>query len=137
MATKIRRVDYFYTSVKDQPGAAYEVLSALAARDVNLLAFGLVPLGPNRAQITLFPENVEKLAAAAERLGLGLDGPYAALLVQGDDRLGAAAAVHARLRDANINVYASNGVTDGEGSFGYVLYMQHGDIEAALSVLED
>jgi hypothetical protein len=35
MAFKIRRVDYFYTTVKDEPGEAYKVLSLLAGLGVK------------------------------------------------------------------------------------------------------
>jgi hypothetical protein len=135
MALCIRRVDYYYVVVHDRPGEAYELLSQLAAGDVNLLAFHALPMGPDRAQLTLFPERLEPLAVVAERLGLVLDGPHPAILVQGDDRLGALAEVHARLGQARINVYASNGVTDGQGSFGYVVYVQPRDIQAAVRAL--
>ena len=40
-----------------------------------------------------------------------LDGPHAALLVHGDDRLGALAEIHERLHGVTINVFASTGVT--------------------------
>jgi hypothetical protein len=135
MALNIRRVDYYYVTVHDRPGAAYELLSQLAAGDVNLLAFHALPIGPDRAQLTLFPERLDALAAVAERLGLVLDGPHPAILVQGDDQLGALADVHARLGHSQINVYASSGVTDGHGSFGYVLYVQPRDIQAAVRAL--
>lgn len=135
MPLHIRRVDYFYTTVTHRPGEAYKLLSRLAAGEVNLLAFAAVPLGPERLQLTLFPDNVENLAAVAERGALVLDGPHPALLVQGDDRLGALADVHARLFDAKISVYASSGVTDGKGSFGYVLYVQPQDIDSATAAL--
>jgi hypothetical protein len=102
---------------------------------VNLLAFHALPIGPDRAQLTLFPERLDALAAVAERLGLVLDGPHPAILVQGDDQLGALADVHARLGHSQINVYASSGVTDGHGSFGYVLYVQPRDIQAAVRAL--
>src|SRR5215207_8085346 len=39
----------------------------------------------------LFPEDPNKLVAEARAVGLSLDGPYHALLVQGDDELGALA----------------------------------------------
>lgn len=136
MPCKIRRVEYFYTRVKDRPGEAYKLLSRLASGEVNLLAFGAVPVGPDCAQLTIFPENVEDLARAAERLGLVLDGPHPALLVRGDDRLGAFADVHERLSEANINVYSSNGVTDGRGNYGYIMYVQPSDIDAALAALD-
>lgn len=80
MALNIRRVEYFYTSVEDQPGKAYKLLSQLADIGVNLLAF-------------------------------------TAILVQGDDELGALKEIHKKLFQVNVNVYASNGVTDGKGSF--------------------
>jgi hypothetical protein len=41
-------------------------------------------------------------------------------LVEGDDELGAFASVHERLAKAHVDIYASSGVTDGQGSFGYV-----------------
>ncbi|UCE86633.1 MAG: hypothetical protein JSU66_02535, partial [Deltaproteobacteria bacterium] len=64
-----------------------------------------------------------------------LDGPHPALLVQGDDELGALAGVHALLHEANVNVYASSGVTDGKGSYGYVIYVRPEDYERAAAAL--
>ena len=61
------------------------MLSALAERGVGLLAFTAVPSGPELAQFALFPDDPNKLAAEARAAGLALDGPYHALLVQGDD----------------------------------------------------
>ncbi len=135
MATKIQRVEYFYTTVRDRPGEAFKVLSQLAADGVNLLAFVAMPLGPESAQFTLFPESVETLLRAAVGAGLDLDGPHSALLIQGDDRLGALAEVHSKLYAARTNVYASNCVTDGAGAYGYIVYVRPGDIETALSAL--
>jgi hypothetical protein len=135
MAIDIRRADYYQTRVRDRPGEGYKLLSWIAAQDVNLLAFSAVPLGPDRAQLTLFPDRVERLAAVAEKSGLVLEGPFPAILVQGDDKLGAFAEVHAKLYDAGVNVYACSGVTDGRGAFGYVLYVQPSEIERAVSAL--
>jgi hypothetical protein len=42
----VRRVDYFSTTVKDQPGEAYQLLTTLADLGINLLAFTAVPIGP-------------------------------------------------------------------------------------------
>src|SRR5215475_4723313 len=107
MALNIRRVDYFYTMVKDQPGEAYKVLSLLASLGINLLAITAVPFGPMNTQLTLFPEDSTQLRIQAERSGLKLEGPQPAILVQGDDRFGALAKVHMRLYQADVNVYAS------------------------------
>jgi hypothetical protein len=133
MPFTIRRIDYFYATVRDEPGAAHRILSQLSGLGVNLLAFNAVPIGPARTQLALFPEDDDKLRAAARSARLALDGPHPALLVQGDDELGALASVHERLSAAGVDVYASSGVTDGRGSFGYVVYVREDQFEKAAS----
>ena len=58
-----------------------------------------------------------------------------ALLVHGDDELGAAAGIYEKLFQAGVNVYASTGVTDGRGCFGYVLYVRSGEFAQAVEAL--
>jgi hypothetical protein len=135
MAFGIRRADYFYTTVRDEPGSAHRILSQLAGLGVNLLAFSAVPVGPSRVQLAIFPEDVDKLLAAARAAQLALDGPHPALLVQGDDELGALASVHERLAAAGVDVYSASGVTDGRGSFGYVVYVREDQIGSATGAL--
>jgi hypothetical protein len=134
MALRIDRTSYYYTMVPDRPGEAYRLLSHLATEQVNLLAFNAIPMGLH-TQLVLFPENDDALIRTASKAGLDLTGPHAALLVRGDDELGALAEVHGTLVDAKVNVVASNGVTDGKGSFGYVIYVRSEDIEAAAQSL--
>ena len=136
MAFKIRRVDYFYTTVTDQPGEAYKVLSLLSSLGIDLLAITAVPFGPMNTQLTIFPEDTGKLRSEAQKAGLKLDGPQPALLVQGDDKLGALAEVHMKLYEANVNVYAASGVADGKGSYGYVIYVRPDDYERAVTALK-
>ena len=136
MAFTIRKVEYYYANLRDELGATYRVLSLLAERGVNLLAFTAVPSGPSLAQFTLFPEDPGKLVAESRSAGLALDGPYHAVLVQGDDELGALANVHERLARAHVDIFASSGVTDGRGAFGYVVYVREDQFEQAASALE-
>lgn len=135
MAFQIRRVDYFYATVKDQPGEAYKLLSLLANLGINLLAITAVPFGPMNTQLTIFPEDTGKLLSEAQKADLKLDGPQPAFLVQGDEKLGALAEVHMKLYEANVNVYASSGVTDGKGSYGYIIYVRPDDYERAAMAL--
>ena len=135
MSTKIRRVEYFYTTVKDEPGEAYHLLSLLSDLGVNLLAFTSVPVGPMHTQLTLFPEESAILVSESKKAQLSLGGPHPAFLVQGDDRLGVLTDIHVKLFEADINVYASNGVTDGRGSFGYILYVRSDQFDRAARVL--
>jgi len=136
MGYTIRAVDYFSTTVQDQPGEAYKLLSQLAELGIDLLAFTAVPIGPSRAHLTLFADDDERLLEAARRANLALDGPTPALLVQGDDSLGALAHVHEKLARAEVNVYASSAVTDGHGSYGYVIYVRPDEFERAMWALE-
>jgi hypothetical protein len=135
MAFTIRRVDYYYANVRAERGAAYHVLEQLASLGVNLLAFTAVPSGPDFAQFALFPQDPNKLAAEASAAQLPLDGPYHAFLVQGDDELGALASVHEQLFGAGVDVYASSGVTDGRGAYGYVVYVREDQFEHAAEAL--
>jgi hypothetical protein len=135
MAFHVRRIDYFSTTVRDDPGEAYQLLATLANLGVNLLAFAAVPIGPLHTQLTIFPEDSAKLANEAKMDRLVLDGPHPALLVQGDDELGALAGLHMKLMKANVNVYASTGVADGGGSFGYVVYVRPEQYSLAVAAL--
>jgi hypothetical protein len=127
----IRRVEYFRIVVQDRPGEAYQLLSNLAGAGVNMLAFNAVPLDAAHTQLILFPEDGAQLGETSDRLGLELDGPHPAILIQGDDRLGALCDIHAQLFDADVNVFSSNGVADGRGGFGYVVYLRPENMEAA------
>lgn len=135
MPFTIQRVQYFYTTVKDQPGEAYKLLNMLADMGINQLAFSAVPFGPNSIQLAIFPEDPAKLIREAELASMIIDGPHHALLVQGDDELGALAQLHQQLYEADINVYAANGVTDGRGSYGYLIYVKEEDYERAARTL--
>jgi hypothetical protein len=135
MTTKIRRVDYFYATIKDQPGEAYKVLSHLEQLGINLLAITAVPTGPDNTQLTIFPEESIMLTTEAKKVGLKLDGPYRAFLIQGDDELGALSVIHMKLFKANVNVYASSGITDGKGGYSYILYVRPNQYELAAESL--
>lgn len=135
MAQGIRRVDYFHTTVPDQPGEAFRFLSALAEVGVNLVAFTAVPVGPSRTQLTVFPDEATLFETHMARLGVELDGPWEALLVQGADAPGALVGIHERLYEADVNVYATSGVASGDGGYGYVIYLRPDEVARAVEAL--
>ena len=136
MPTQIRRVDYFYTSVAAEAGAAVDVLDQLALLGVNLLAFAAVPTGPMRTQLTMFPEDRTLFEAAARNAGIAIDGPYPALLAQGADRHGVVASILGRLAAAGVEVYASSGMASGASSYGYLVHVRPNDIDNAVAALD-
>jgi hypothetical protein len=136
MAYTVHKIYYFYTTVEDKPGEAYKLLTALADSGINLLAFNAVPIGPVHTQLSLFPEDDNQMINQARKTGLKLEGPYPALMIQGDDELGALVEVHAKLYQANINIYASTGVTDSKGNYGYLVYVRPEDHDRAAKALK-
>lgn len=136
MAYSIRRVDYFYTTVQDKPGQAYELLIQLAKLGVNLLGLSAIPMGPDATQLTIFPDDTNALTSAALRANIPLNGPHRALLVQGDDEMGALAGVFARLAETEVNVYASYAVADGKGQYGDILFVRPEDYDRAVKALQ-
>ncbi len=135
MSFKVQKLNYYYTITQDKPGEAHKILSVLADVGVNQFAFNISHIGPERSQITLFPEDDAKLISVAERAGLSLDGPYHAILVQGSDKLGALVEVHERLNNANVNVASSTAIADGQGSYGYIIYVRPDEYEEASEAL--
>jgi predicted amino acid-binding ACT domain protein len=135
MAVDLRLIEYFRTTVKDQPGEGLAVLSALATEGVNLVAFTAIPHGQTETQLMLFPESAPALVGCAARTGIPLDGPHRAIFVTGDDELGAIADIHRILAHADLNIIASTGLADRCGTFGYIIHLREADIAAASHVL--
>lgn len=128
-------MEYFYARVAGAPDKAYGLLGQLAEEDISLLAFSAVPYGEGHVELTLFPEDSARLVQAAGKLRWNLAGPQHAVLIQGDDQLGALADIHNCLSEAQVTVYASSGVTDGSGRFGYVIYIREEDhLDAARAI---
>lgn len=135
MALSVRSVEYYYATVLDRPGQAAEMLQLLSEGGVDLLAFSIVPTGPTHTQLMVFPESTNQLLETTRRAGLDVTGPHYAILVQGDNELEALVEIHQKLADASVNVYASSGVTDQKGGFGYVLYVRPEDFKQAATVV--
>lgn len=135
MAFSVRTVTYFYTRVRADPGKPYELLARLADEDVNLMAFSAVPFGPNHVELTIFPDRIDNFLNVAKEMELVLTGPQHAVLINGDDHLGALAEILKALLDAGVDIYASTGVTDGQGGYGYVIYFKEGDYDRAAKAL--
>ncbi len=131
----IRRVSYFYATLQDQPGEAYQMLNQIAELGVNLLALTVIPMGVNTTQMTIFPEDDREFESITQKAGLKIQGPHPAILVQGSDRVGALTEIHQKLFSTGVNVAASSGVSDGKGSFGYVIYVRPEMFETAAEVL--
>jgi len=135
MSLSVRNIEYFYVRIHEAPEKAYELLAQLASQEVNLLAFSAVPFGPNHVELTIFPDQSKTFVQLAEKQGYKMTGPFHALLVQGDDHLGTLAEIQRMLLEAHVRIYASSGVTGGNGRYGYVIYLKEEDHERAAKAL--
>lgn len=136
MASTVKEVDYFYAVVADKPGEGRKLLEFLSEQQVDLLALTAFPLGNGQSQLDFFPTDSELLKKAAEDANVPLVGPKKAFLIQGEDRIGALYDSHLKLSNAGINIHASNGVVDGTGRFGYVIWVNPDDYESASKALK-
>ena len=135
MADTVLRVDYHYLTVPDTPGEGERALAVLREGGVDMLAFLAFPTGDGRSQIDLVPKEPAVPTAATERAGYTLSGAKHALLVEGDDRVGAVEATTSKLAAAGVNVTAAAGVGDGSGHFGMILWVVAVDYERAAGAL--
>jgi len=135
MADVVRRVEYQYVVVPDRPGEGLRVLEALRRAGVNLLAYLGFPVEGGRAQLDLVPENPEALRRLAAQEGWQLSAPKRAFLIQGDDRVGAAADHIRKLSEAGLNITAAAAATAGAGRYGMVLWVKPEDYERAAQLL--
>jgi hypothetical protein len=136
MAFNIKKVEYFNITVDGHVGEGSKLLSFFSGVGISLLAFKSVPLEANRTQFTLFPNDSSKMINGAKKTGLELDGPYSAVIIQGDDESGALADIYEKLSKAGINVNESSGIADIQGWYGVILYLDQEDCEKASAALE-
>ncbi|MFH1687596.1 MAG: hypothetical protein ABIE70_08770 [bacterium] len=136
MSSIVKEVEYYYSLVADKPGEARKLLEFLSEKNVNLQAFTVFPTGDGRSHLDLFPVEPQALKDAAEDAKVPIVGPKRAFLIQGEDRVGALYEFHLKLSNAGINIHASNGVVEGTGRFGYVVYVNEEDYDKAAEALK-
>ncbi|MCP4582747.1 MAG: hypothetical protein GY839_14145 [candidate division Zixibacteria bacterium] len=136
MSENIKTIEYYYSVVTDEPGRGRRLLEHLSEKSINLISFTAFPIGSGRSQISFIVENSELLIEAAEDAGINLVGPMRALMIQGRDRVGALHDHLLRLANAGINVTAANGVIDGGGRYGFVIWVKQEDVDKAAEALK-
>lgn len=136
MATVVRKIDYYATTVPDKAGEGHRILSELAREGVNLLAFSGFPAGEGKAQVDLVPEDAASFGAAAERIKLKTRKPKRAFLVQGDDdRVGAVAETVGKLAAEKIPIIAAQALSAGAGRWAMIVWVSPARWEKACRAL--
>lgn len=134
MLDRVRLADYFYVKTADKPGEGARVLDHLKDTGVNLIAFHAFPTG-GRAQIVFIPSDVAAFKAAARQAKWKVVGPKKALVIEGEDRVGALMDYFMTLGQAKINVTACDAVSAGAGRFGAVIWVKARAVNRAARLL--
>jgi hypothetical protein len=127
-------MDYYYVLVPDKPGEGARILDELRSTGVNLVAYSGFPSGRG-AQLDFVPVDSAAFKAVARQKKWKVKGPKRAFIIEGDDRLGACAAVLDRLAAAKINVTAMDAVAAGGGRYGAILWVSPRDVKRAGAIL--
>jgi len=135
MADVVKQVDYYYTTVPNQPGEGARIFANLKEAGVNLVAFIGFPLGEAQAQLDMVPADREAFLKAAAEADIKLVGPKTAFLIQGEDQPGALVDVMQGLEKAGINATAVHAIASGGKRFGAILWVKPHDTDKAARAL--
>ena len=131
----VRKASYYSMKVPQRPGAGAQLLAALKAAKVNLLAFTGFPASGG-AQVDFIPKDNATFMHAARKAKLKVSGRKTVFLAQGEDRVGALTQVLGRLARAKINVVSLQAVTAGKGRYGAMFWVKAKDVGRASRVLK-
>ncbi|MEX2151082.1 MAG: ACT domain-containing protein [Steroidobacteraceae bacterium] len=131
----VRKASYYSTKVSQRPGSGAQLLAALKAAKVHLLAFTGFPAGGG-AQVDFIPKDNAKFTQAARRAKMKISARKTVFLAQGEDRVGALTQILNRLARAKISVVSLQAVTAGKGRYGAMFWVKRKDTARASRVLK-
>lgn len=130
----VRKAAYYSMKVPQRPGSGAQLLAALKAAKVNLLAFTGFPEGGG-AQVDFVPQDNAKFLKVARKAKLRISPRKTVFIAQGEDRVGALTRILGRLATAKINVVALNAVTAGKRRYGAMFWVKAKDVAKASRLL--
>lgn len=131
----VRKASYYTMKVSQRPGSGAQLLAALKAAKVNLLAFTGFPEGGG-AQVDFVPQDNAKFVKAARKAKLKISSRKTVFLAQGADKVGALTQVLGRLAKAKINLVALSAVTAGSRRYGMLFWVKPKDVAKAARALK-
>lgn len=131
----VRRASYYSMKVPQRPGSGAQLLAALKAAKVNLLAFTGFPASAG-AQVDFIPQDNSKFLKAARKAKLKISARKTVFLAQGNDRPGALTQMLGKLAKAKINLVSLQAVTAGKGRYGAMFWVKAKDVVKASRVLK-
>ena len=137
MNFNVKKIEYCNIESEYPVSEASKLLSTLVRNGIDFLAYKATAIENRRTVFTLFSENAHKMLRIAKNDGYKVEGPFSAILVVGEEKIGALAAIYGKLSQANINVMESSGIAHINGAFGVILYLEKEDCDRALVSLKN
>jgi prephenate dehydratase len=131
----VRKASYYSMKVPQRPGSGAQLLAALKAAKVNLLAFTGFPEGGG-AQVDFVPQDNAKFTSAARKAKLRISARKTVFLAQGADKVGALTQLLGRLAKAKINLVALSAVSAGSRRYGMLFWVKPKDVARASRALK-
>ena len=131
----VRKASYYSMKVPQRPGAGANLLAALKAAKVNLLAFTGFPEGGS-AQVDFVPQDNAKFTRAAKMAKLKISARKTVFLAQGADKVGALTQLLGRLAKAKVNLVALSAVSAGSRRYGMLFWVKPKDVAKAARALK-
>jgi len=129
----VRQVSVYCVEIEDKSGSLQKFLAQAGLSGVDLLSFVAFSCGGNRSRVYLSakqPEHFEKFAAEAELKV----SPVAGFLIEGQDKVGAAADALKALAENDISGIASSGITHN-GQYQMLIIVNGSEADLAAKVL--
>lgn len=131
----VRKASYYSIKVPQRPGSGAQLLAALKAAKVGLLAFTGFPASGG-AQVDFIPKDNARFTQAARKAKMKLSARKTVFLTQGNDKVGALTQILGQLAKAKINLVSLQAVTAGKGRYGAMFWVKAKDVAKASRALK-
>ncbi|HUB80979.1 MAG TPA: hypothetical protein VMB03_19375 [Bryobacteraceae bacterium] len=135
MVDTVKRFDYEYAVIGDDPVELADVVSEIAKSGVDLLALSESAQAERRVQVELITGETAQLANTAREHGWKLRPRKSGFLVQGQGSPDAIGPILRELAASGIQITAMQVISAGSGRFGAILWVKPEDVERAGAIL--
>ncbi len=133
MSLSVKKVTQLKVQVEDRPGQLAELARGAAGEGLNFLAMTGYAREGGTAEIIAIPEDPDRAKMLAANAGISLETSEA-LLITGDDKLGAIAEIAEKIAALGVNIIATEAIAV-EGKFGCWVVVAPEDLDKVADAL--